>query len=74
MDKANLILDVVGGEYAVDANPDWLRQQLTKLIRLYESGKIKPMISERYSLEEGGKAISRLAERQAVGKVVVLMD
>jgi len=51
-----------------------LRQQLTQLIRLYEAGRIRPTISERYSLDEGGKAIARLAERQAVGKIVVLMD
>ncbi len=58
----------------LDVKPDWLREQLAALIRLYEAGNIKPTISERFSLEDGGKAIARLAERQAVGKIVVLMD
>jgi NADPH2:quinone reductase len=66
---------IIGVAWSEDlaAKPDWLREQLAGLIRLYEAGKIKPTISERFSLEDGGKAIARLAERQAVGKIVVLI-
>jgi len=55
----------------LDAQPDWLRNQLAAVLRLHETGRIRPLISERYPLEQGGRAIARLAERQAVGKVVV---
>lgn len=67
---------IIGVAWSEDlaAKPDWLREQLAGLIRLYEAGKIKPTISERFSLKDGGKAIARLADRQAMGKVVVLID
>ncbi|WP_352862452.1 zinc-binding dehydrogenase [Mesorhizobium sp. M0802] len=38
---------------------------------LYAAGKIKPHISERFSLARGADAIGRLAARKAIGKVVV---
>jgi NADPH:quinone reductase-like Zn-dependent oxidoreductase len=51
-----------------------MRRSVTRTICSDEAGKIKPTISERFSLADGGKAIARLAERQAMGKVVVLVD
>lgn len=44
---------------------------VAELLKLYEGGYLKPHISSVYSLEEGSKAISDLAERKAKGKVVV---
>jgi hypothetical protein len=35
---------------------------------------IKPVISRRFSLDEGGKATELLAARSAVGKIVVMVD
>jgi hypothetical protein len=32
------------------------------------------MVSERFPLARGGEAIRRLADRQAVGKLVVMID
>jgi NADPH2:quinone reductase len=43
------------------------------LFRLYKEGKIKPRVSNRYTLAEGGKAIRELMDRKAQGKVVVEM-
>jgi NADPH2:quinone reductase len=64
---------IVGVAWSEDlaADPDWLRNQLAAVLRLYEAGKIRPWVSERFPLEQGGRAIARLAERQAIGKVVV---
>ena len=64
---------IVGVAWSEDlaAEPDWLRNQLAKVLKLYEAGKIRPWVSERFPLEQGGQAIARLAERQAIGKVVV---
>ena len=42
-----------------------------ELLKLYGDGHLKPHISSIYSLEEGSKAISDLAERKARGKVIV---
>jgi NADPH2:quinone reductase len=54
--------------------PERHRHNVAELMALYEAGKIKPYVSERYPLAEGARAITRLANREAVGKVVVTMD
>jgi NADPH:quinone reductase-like Zn-dependent oxidoreductase len=41
------------------------------LFRLWDEGKIKPHVSETFALEDGGKAIAKLAGRGAIGKLVV---
>lgn len=42
-----------------------------ELMELYTAGRIRPYISARYPLEQAGRAISDLAERRALGKIVV---
>ena len=49
-------------------------RNIAELMQLYEQGKIKPLISERYPLAKAGDAIKKLASRQAMGKIVVTMD
>jgi NADPH2:quinone reductase len=44
------------------------------LFDLYARGAIKPLVSERFPLARAGEAIARLAERKALGKIVVTMD
>jgi len=44
---------------------------VAELFDLYAAGKIKPRISETFSLENAGQAIARLGDRAAVGKLVV---
>ena len=47
---------------------------IAELMQLYAKGAIKPLVSERYPLARAGEAISRLASRKAMGKIVVTMD
>ena len=42
-----------------------------QLFAWYAEGKLKPLVSQRYSLAEAGQAIDALAERRAVGKLVI---
>jgi NADPH:quinone reductase-like Zn-dependent oxidoreductase len=42
-----------------------------ELISLYLEGKIRPKISDRFALPQGGEAIKKLLRREAVGKIVV---
>lgn len=42
-----------------------------QLFAWYAEGKLKPLVSQRYSLAEAGQAIDTLAERRAVGKLVI---
>jgi NADPH2:quinone reductase len=41
------------------------------LFKWFGEGKLKPLVSRVYSLEEAGEAIDSLGQRRAVGKVVV---
>ncbi|MBC7209315.1 MAG: zinc-binding dehydrogenase, partial [Pseudomonas sp.] len=44
-----------------------------QLFAWHAEGKLKPLVSQTFALAEGGAAIERLAQRQAVGKLVVMI-
>ena len=50
------------------------RANIAELFELWQDGKISPQVSETYSLDDAHKAIEKLENRQAVGKLVVKMD
>jgi NADPH:quinone reductase len=68
--------DVVGVFWgaAVARDPAAHQQNVAELMALHSAGKIKPFISGHYPLAKGGDAITHLASRKALGKVVVTMD
>ncbi len=68
--------DVVGVFWgaAVARDPAAHQQNVRELMALYTAGKIRPHVSERFPLARAGEAISHLASRKALGKVVVTMD
>ena len=49
-------------------------QNFKELFELHAEGKIKPFVTETYSLEESAKAIKTLEDRKVLGKVVVNME
>jgi NADPH2:quinone reductase len=49
------------------------RRNIAELMELYKAGKTRPHISERFPLARGAEAITHLASRKALGKVVVTM-
>lgn len=53
--------------------PELHRENVAELIRLYEDGRIRPLVSKTYGLAEGGRAIRDMMERRVTGKVVVTM-
>ena len=55
-------------------DPQAYAQSVAELLAFYEAGKIRPRISQRFPLEEGAAAIAALANRTAMGKVVVVVD
>ena len=59
---------------AVARDPAAHQQNVKELLALYAEGKIKPYISETFPLARAGEAITHLASRKALGKVVVTMD
>jgi NADPH:quinone reductase len=44
---------------------------VAELFRLWADGKIRPRVSATYPLERGGEAISAMAARQVIGKLVL---
>jgi NADPH:quinone reductase-like Zn-dependent oxidoreductase len=56
----------------VEHNPEQHRRNIGELLDLCAAGRLQPLISERFPLEQGGDAIERLASRQALGKIVVI--
>ena len=71
--KGCQIVGIFWGSFC-DREPETNRINNQELMALYASGKIKPHVSARYPLAEAGKGIADLAERRALGKIVVTMD
>src|SRR5438477_4171213 len=59
---------------AVARDPRAHQQNIKELMELYAAGKIRPHVSEHFPLARAGEAITHLAERKALGKVVVTVD
>jgi NADPH:quinone reductase len=68
--------DIVGVFWgaAVTKDPSGHQRNVRELLDLYAAGKINPYVSERFPLARAGEAITQLASRKAMGKVVVTMD
>ena len=62
-------------DYVRDVFRAMLRARIleNKLSSLYKAGKIKPYVSETFTLAQGADAIRHLTSRKAMGKVVVTM-
>jgi NADPH2:quinone reductase len=71
--KSSSIVGVCWGA-STAREPKLHEHNVRELFDLYAAGKIRPRISARYPLREGGKAIRALADRKATGKVVLVMD
>ena len=71
--KSSSIVGVFWGA-SVEREPELHQQNVRDLFALYGEGKIRPHISARYKLADGGKAIRALMDRSATGKLVVTMD
>ena len=76
----NLVLlkgcQVVGVAWGAEVrrDPQGLAANVRELLDLHARGLIRPRISERFPLARAGEAIARLGSRQALGKIVVMLD
>jgi NADPH2:quinone reductase len=52
--------------------PDKLRRSVEELMRLWEAGRLRPLVSHALPLERSVEAIRLLTDRKAHGKVVVV--
>lgn len=70
--KSSSIVGVFWGA-SVAREPNLHKANVRDLFTMYAEGKIRPRISARYPLADGGKAIRALMDRTATGKLVVTM-
>jgi NADPH2:quinone reductase len=66
------VLGVFWGAFTA-RNPKRNQEHLAEILRWTVEGKLKPHISARFPLARAGEAIRMLADRKAMGKVVVTM-
>ena len=67
------VCGVFWGAFAA-RDPEANAKHIATLFDLLKAGKIKPKVSATFPLERGGEAIQLLADRKAIGKVVVTMN
>jgi NADPH2:quinone reductase len=68
--KGSSIVGVFWGQFTQRDASQSLENTL-ELLRLFDDGKLKPHVSKTYPLEQAADALLTLAERRAMGKVVV---
>ena len=64
------VCGVFWGAFAM-RDPKANRSHINRLFKLWGQGAIKPHVSEVFDFKDGGKAIQKLADRSAIGKLVV---
>lgn len=69
--KGAAVIGVFWGAFA-QRQPEDNAANFRQLFAWHAEGKVKPLVSQTYPLAEAGAAIERLAQRQAVGKLVVV--
>ncbi|MEA3180187.1 MAG: NADPH:quinone reductase [Gammaproteobacteria bacterium] len=69
--KGSSIVGVYWGEFR---HRDTTRSttELTQLLKWLEEGRIRPIVSAKFSLEDAASALASVLERRAVGKVIIL--
>lgn len=68
--KGAALVGVFWGAFA-QRQPQDNAANFKQLFAWYAQGKLKPLISQRFALEQTGQAIAALGQRKAVGKLVV---
>ncbi|MEO9634080.1 MAG: NADPH:quinone oxidoreductase family protein [Parasphingorhabdus sp.] len=64
------VCGVFWGAYAM-RDPKGNRAHINRLFKLWDQGLIKPRVSEVFAFSDAGQAIQKMADRGAIGKLVV---
>lgn len=68
--KGASVVGVFWGAFT-QAEPELHRANMAELLEWYAAGKLKPHVSKRFPLAQGGAAIRWMMDRKATGKIVV---
>jgi NADPH2:quinone reductase len=71
--KGCSIVGVFWGEFT-RREPDRFAESMARLGRWYTEGRLRPHISETFPLERAADALTRMANREVKGKVVLLAE
>jgi NADPH:quinone reductase len=66
------VIGVYWGGY-LERHPEFMAEAQAELFSMYEAGKIKPIVSQSYALEDAPAAMRALAGRKTYAKVVLTM-
>ena len=55
-------------------NQTRLGEEMAMLFDMWRDGRLKPLISERYTIDNAAQALAKMRGRGAIGKLVVSMD
>jgi len=69
--KVCSIVGVFWGEF-VRREPKNSERDLQDLLALYRAGKVRPLVSGRYTLEQTSDALHALMQRKVHGKIVIV--
>jgi NADPH2:quinone reductase len=70
--KNNALVGVLYGAWA-QREPHQMQQNIKELLELYESGQLRPLVTQVFGMEQVEEAFTTLIERRAQGKVVIRM-
>lgn len=68
--KGNAIVGVFWGRFTRE-EPERHQENFARIIEWASEGKLQPIIQKRYPLDEGASALQWVADRKAVGRVIV---
>jgi len=71
--KGAAIVGVFWGDF-VARDPAGHHANMAELYAMHADGKLKPLISRRFPMAEGGAAIRHMMDRKAAGKVIVTVQ
>lgn len=70
--KGCQIVGVFWGAF-VGREPERFRDEVRELFSWFEEGRLRPLVSASYPLEEAGRALREMADRRVRGKVAVVV-
>ena len=66
--------DLIYGQWSILGSRASPLQDVVEVARLVEQGRIKPVVSEQYPLQQAEQALARLRENPPLGRIVLTSD
>lgn len=68
-------IEVIGCDFGVLATtPDGMKQAAARLGELVRSDAVRPVVGSQFNIEDGPRALRKLEDRRAIGKVILTLQ